>query len=425
MKSLLDSPTAMDTLKGLYGLRDHALVYQADRYARLTGKFTKAFGADTPVRYFSAPGRVEVIGNHTDHNNGRVVAAAVTIDTIAAVTANDSNAARVLSEYDGKTISIEIPLNDVAKRDNEHFSATSIVRGAIAYMKELGANVTGFSAVVQSDVKGGSGLSSSAAFEVLMLTILNEMFMTERVSQEKIATLAQRVENEYFGKPSGLMDQMASAVGGLVAIDFKSPDAVITPIKQTFSKWEHSIVIVNTAGSHAGLSHLYSTIPTEMKEVAAFFGEPTLRKLRLEQVETSIAALRQKVSDRAIMRAFHFFDEDERAANAAIALNEGNFDAFLTMIRASGDSSWRLLQNVTTGADSQPLALALELAGRILGNGGAYRINGGGFAGTILCIVPDAKLDAFNARMSAVFGERSCQVLGVRRVGSCEVLLGV
>jgi galactokinase len=462
LKHLLESRGTRDIFRDLYGSREGMMVYQVDRYTRLTDRHARIYGSADSVRYFSAPGRIEIVGNHTDHNHGRVLAAAISLDTVAAVSPNSTDKVRLSSEYDHKTISLEIDLRELSMRESERNTAAAIVRGALARMAERGVPLGGFDVTVTSDVHGGSGLSSSAAFEVMMLAAIDGLFAGGALDPGELARIAQNVENTYFGKPSGLMDQTASSVGGLVTIDFRGNPAIVEPIQlmrgsapppQTrwgaashsydFTKTGYAVVVVNPGGDHSDLSDMYGLIPKEMKEVAAFFGEDTLRLVRPEQVEAAIGALRLRVSDRAILRALHFFDENDRVAEAVDALAHDDLPRFLRQVTLSGDSSWRLLQNVIARDDRQPLALALEMAKRFLFSGGfatdtpelngatphtrsdqgACRVHGGGFEGTILCFVPNGRLTAFIDNMNAAFGDKSCVALDVRRIGATEIHL--
>jgi galactokinase len=289
-------------------------------------------------------------------------------------------------------------------------------------MRERGVPVRGFNAVMTSGVGSGSGLSSSAALEVLLCTLVDGLFGSGNMPAQEKAKLAQNVENTYFGKPSGLMDQMASAVGGLVTIDFKCGGAQVRPLQYDFAQKGYAIAVVNPGGDHGALTDAYAAIRDEMVQVAQCFGDSTLRTVRPEQVESNIAMLRQHVSDRAILRAMHFFDDNERVTQEVQALEADDLGRFFELVVASGNSSWRLLQNVYISADKQPLALALEMARRLLNGDGAWRVHGGGFAGTILCFVPNGKLKAFIRCMSDAFGAHACDVLDIRPMGAMEVL---
>jgi galactokinase len=419
----MESPRVRDQFHMMYGSREGAIVSQVERYTRVAKRFERLFPDNArPLRFFSAPGRIEIGGNHTDHNHGMVLAAAISLDAVAAAAPNGSRKARVFSEgFDP----VEIDLDNLEPREDERRSAASVVRGALAILKDRGVPVEGFDATVSSGVRTGSGLSSSAAFEVLMLTVADNLFGGGGMDAATRARVAQEIENTWFGKPSGLMDQMASSTGGLVWIDFRGGDARVTPVPYDFARKGYAIVVVNPGGDHADLNDEYAAIPLEMKSVAAAFGRETLRGVRLEQVESSIASLRGRgVTDRAILRAMHYFDENQRVAEQALALERDDLPRFLELVVESGESSWKLLQNVYARRDRQPLALALETARRCLDGQGAWRVHGGGFEGTILCFVPAGKLGAFVRRMNGAFNEHCCDILDIRSIGATEITEG-
>ena len=305
--------------------------------------------------------------------------------------------------------------------DSERETSLALIRGVAARFKQLGCQVGGFNAIVTSSVFKGSGLSSSAAFEVLMADILNGMYNDGKLSNLELAQVSQYAENVYFGKPSGLMDQAASALGGLVTIDFRRAEPQVENVDFDFAANGYALVVVGAGGNHADLTAEYAAIPTEMKEVAAAFGCKVLREVLPEQVEEGISSLKGKVSDRAIMRALHFFDENARVKEQVEALRSGDINEFFRLIIASGESSWKLLQNVyVAGQTEEPLALALEMSRRMLEGKGAWRIHGGGFAGTILTFVPNDMLKTFTRKMEAVFGAHSCTVLDIRHAGAVQ-----
>ena len=381
--------------------------------------FFAAFGRK-PERYFSAPGRTEIGGNHTDHQQGRVLAAAVNLDTRAAVASNGSSTIRVQSE--GYPL-CAIDLADLAIQQAETGTTAALVRGVAARFMELGCSVGGFDAYVTSSVLPGSGLSSSAAFEVLMGTIINVLFFDNRASAPDIAAIGQYAENVYFGKPCGLMDQTASAVGGLVSIDFANPGAPkIRPVSFDFSSCGHALCIIDTGASHADLTDEYAAIPAEMRAVAAYFGKEVLSQVPEADLWAAIPALRRTCSDRAVLRSIHYYRENRRAAAQADALAHGDFHTFLSLVRESGQSSWTLLQNVTApGSREQSVALALALCEQILQGRGACRIHGGGFAGTVQAFVPLDLLDTFKMKIEAVLGDNACHVLSIRSAGGIEM----
>ena len=393
---------------------------QTARYRRLAGEFEELFRCK-PKRYFSASGRTEVIGNHTDHNHGRVMAAAVNLDIIAAASANDTSVVTVKSEgFDADVIDI----SSLEPKPQETNKSASLIRGVCAGLKNRGYKIGGFDAYTTSDVLKGSGLSSSAAFEVLVGTIINHLYNDGKISAVEIAQVAQYAENVYFGKPSGLMDQMASSVGGFISIDFEDTSApMIEAIDYDLSKSGYSLCIVDTRGSHAELTPEYAAIPDEMKAVAGYFGKEYLRQLSKQDVLDNVAALREKFGDRAVLRAFHFFDENERVIRLAAALKNGDFDAFLECINESGDSSYKYLQNVYAGSmpKNQSVSVALYMCDMLMQGSGASRVHGGGFAGTIQAFVKNDMLDGFINGMESVFGSGSCHVLNVRKQGGTEV----
>ncbi len=407
------------SLKEIYG---EAAQAQAKRFAKAEEGYFGFFGEkDGGFRYFSAPGRSEVGGNHTDHNNGLVLAAGVSLDVIAVVKQTDDGIITVKSEgYDADSVSLA--QLDVNK--DEYNTSAALIRGVAAGFLKNGLKIGGFRAYTTSNVLKGSGLSSSAAFEVLIGTILSGLYNAGSVSPVKIAQIAQYAENEHFGKPSGLMDQMASSVGGFITIDFKDTAApVINEIQFDLAKSGYSLCIVDTKGSHADLTPEYAAIPKEMKSVAEFFGKKVLREITKDQLIENLAKVRASCGDRAVLRALHYFDENERVPQLAKALSEGNLNEFFRLIKQSGASSYKYLQNIYAASQptQQGLAVALYLAENILGDEGAYRVHGGGFAGTIQAFVPENKLDSFTATMENAFGKGSCYVLSVRPIGGAEI----
>ncbi|MBQ4086202.1 MAG: galactokinase, partial [Clostridia bacterium] len=378
------------------------------------------YGDKGDVLFVSAPGRTDIAGNHTDHNNGRVLAASVTLDTVAAITPNDTNTVTLYSEGFNKPFVVD--LNNLEATKDEYETTTSLIRGVAAAMKNNGYKIGGFDAAVTSTVFKGSGLSSSAAFEVMIVCAFDALYNGWVVSPEKAAIMSKYAENVYFGKPSGLLDQMASSVGGLVTMDFKTEDAQIEALSYDFAEKGFAICVVCVGGEHGNLTSEYAAVPAEMKAVAKELGATVLREIPAEDMEKAIPQLKNKVSDRAIMRALHFYDEDARVPGLVEALKRDDVETFLKGIIASGESSWKLLQNLyVPGSSNQEMALALELSRRMLQGKGAWRIHGGGFAGTILAFVPFDMLDAYAERMNSVFGENACNVLGIRPVGGARI----
>ena len=370
---------------------------------------------------FSAPGRTEIGGNHTDHQHGCVLAAAVDLETTAEVRLNGTDIINVQSEgYPA----FSIDLNDLNLRGNELGTTPALVRGVAAAFRDRGAELKGFDALIRSTVLPGSGLSSSAAFEVLFGTIFNELFFGSKLSPTEIAQIGQFAENVYFGKPCGLMDQMASSIGGMVFIDFADPEHPFAEqLEFDLEKSGYALCIIDTGADHANLTDEYAAVPRELKQVAAFFGKETLRQVPEKEFMKAIPQLRSKVSDRAILRAVHIYQENRRVQWQRNALKSGHVEAFLKYVRESGKSSWTYLQNITpTGAvEHQEMALALALCDSILDNRGAYRVHGGGFAGTIQAYVPKGIKNEFQDTIEAVLGEGSCHFLKIRQAGGTRI----
>lgn len=403
----------------LYG--ENALERQKARYKAAEESFVKEFGQTDGIRIFSAPGRTEVSGNHTDHNNGKVLAAAVDLDIIAYTVPTDDGIITIKSE--GYPI-FSIDTKDLEAKADEKDSTPALVRGVAAGFEKNNLKIGGFKAYMTSNVMKGSGVSSSAAFEVLVASILSGLYNDNAVSAVKSAQISQFAENEYFGKPSGLLDQMAASVGGFVYIDFKKTQyPIIMPIEFNINSYGYTLCIVDTKGSHADLTPEYSAIPTEMKAVAKALGKTVLRETDEEEFFSNIAMLREKCGDRAVLRAAHFFDENKRVESAADALKNSDINSFLAVIKASGNSSYKYLQNVyaNKNPEEQGVALGLYIAERVLGEKGASRVHGGGFAGTIQAFVPNELLDDFVKAENAVFGEGSCHKLFIRPVGGTEI----
>lgn len=406
------------SLKEIYGAEAAAI--QAERYNAAAEEFESMFGRPAE-RFFSAPGRTEVGGNHTDHNRGCVLAAGVSLDVIAAVAPADDGIIHIKSQgFPMDTIDTA----DTDIKDDEENTSAALIRGVVAGFLRNGYKVGGFSAYTTSNVLKGSGLSSSAAFEVLVGTILSGLYNDFAVSPVEIAQISQFAENIYFGKPSGLMDQMASSVGSFITIDFADPSKpVIEAIDFDFSKSGHRLCIVDTKGNHADLTPEYAAVPTEMKAVAQYFGKEVLREVGRSEIMEKLPELRAKLGDRAVLRALHFYGDCERVEKQAAALKSRDFKKFLKLINESGDSSYKYLQNIyaSSAPQEQGLSMALYLAADILDGKGACRVHGGGFAGTIQAFVPEEKLREFKQRMESVFGEGSCYVLSIRPFGGTEV----
>lgn len=396
------------------------LILSAKDKTRLDSGFSTAFGGEAQ-RYFSAPGRTEIGGNHTDHQRGRVLAGAVNLDTVAAVRVSGTNVIRVQSK--GYPL-CQVDLDNLEPVPAEINSTPALIRGVAARFAQLGCKVGGFDAYCESTVLPGSGLSSSAAFEVLIGTIINHLFFDGRVSQAEVAQIGQYAENVFFGKPCGLMDQTASAVGGLVTIDFADkahPD--IRPVHFDFSTTGHALCIIDSRADHADLTDEYAAIPGELKEICDCLGKEVTTEIPEEEFYAAIPKLRETCGDRAVMRAMHEYNENRRVPEQVACLEKGDFEGFLSLIRESGFSSWMYLQNVIPAGyvRQQPVAVALGLCEHYLRGKGAYRVHGGGFAGTVQAFVPFELLDSFRAGIDAALGEGACHVLSIRPQGGVEM----
>ena len=396
------------------------LILSAKDKTRLDSGFSTAFGGEAQ-RYFSAPGRTEIGGNHTDHQRGRVLAGAVNLDTVAAVRVSGTNVIRVQSK--GYPL-CQVDLDNLEPVAAEINSTPALIRGVAARFAQLGCEVGGFDAYCESTVLPGSGLSSSAAFEVLIGTIINHLFFDGRVSQAEVAQIGQYAENVFFGKPCGLMDQTASAVGGLVTIDFADkahPD--IRPVHFDFSTTGHALCIIDSRADHADLTDEYAAIPGELKEICGCLGREVTTEIPEEEFYAAIPKLRETCGDRAVMRAMHEYNENRRVPEQVACLEKGDFQGFLSLIRESGFSSWMYLQNVIPAGyvRQQPVAVALGLCEHYLRGKGAYRVHGGGFAGTVQAFVPFELLDSFRAGIDAALGEGACHVLSIRPQGGVEM----
>ena len=420
VKSGLRSEEVTEQLKKLYGNSDAVLNTQMQRYEKMLSRHESVFNTDATISVISAPGRMEIGGNHTDHNHGLVLAASASLDTMAIVSPGTGMLVEVRSEGYPE---IQLDLSNLSKRQSEEGTTTALIRGVASRMKELGYNIGGFQATIHSTVVSGSGLSSSAAFEVLVVAIFDHLFNSGNLDFKLCAQIGQYAENVYFGKPSGLLDQMASAAGGLVAVDFCSDTPEVTRMDFDFAEKGYQIVVVNTHGSHADLTQDYAAIPKEMKEVAAFFNQSFLRDVQEADFRAALPCLRKKVSDRSILRALHFYQENHRVEKETEALANQNLTAFFDAIIESGRSSFMYLQNVYAHPNEQGLSIALALAEELLRGTGAWRVHGGGFAGTTLNFVPDTLVDRFVQTMDSVFGSQSCYILKIRPEGAVKLLL--
>ena len=417
----LDTEQVKAQFRYLYGNDESLLKKQQERYAALIRRHAELFGDRPDVQLISAPGRTEIGGNHTDHNHGRVLAAAVNLDTLCAVSPRED--LNVVFHSEGYA-PVEIDLTDLSVRPEEKGTTAALIRGVAAGMKQAGYRIGGFDAAVTSTVAGGSGLSSSAALEVMLTGVLDSLYNRFDMPYVLRAQISKQAENEWFGKPSGLLDQMASAAGGLVTVDFRNTEQPeVEAISYDFARKGYALVVVATGGSHANLTDQYAAIPAEMKRVAECFGQPVLRGLTAEQLTAKADELRAKVSDRAIMRAYHFIREDERVPKQVEALKEDRIGDFLQLIIDSGRSSYMYLQNVFADNRDQSLSLALCMAEELLRGDGAWRIHGGGFAGTTLNFVPLNRIREFVETMERAFGNDACKVLNIRPVGAARVEL--
>ena len=396
------------------------LYLSPERKAALDAGFATVFAAE-PESYFSAPGRTEISGNHTDHQRGRVLAGAVNLDTQAAVRCNGTNVIRIQSK--GYPM-CQINLNELSPKKEEINSTPALIRGVAARFAQLGCKVEGFDAYVESTVLPGSGLSSSAAYEVLIGTIINHLFFDAKVSQPEIAQIGQYAENVFFGKPCGLMDQTASAVGGLVTIDFADKDKPdIRPINFDFASCGHALCIIDSRADHADLTDEYAAVPGELKAICDYFGKEVTTEIEEKAFYAAIPELRKFCGDRAVMRAVHEYNENARVPKQVEALERGDFETFLQLTKESGFSSWMYLQNVIPAGYTthQDMGVALALCEHYLQGKGAYRVHGGGFAGTVQAFVPFELLDSFKAGIDAALGEGACHVLSIRPQGGVKM----
>ncbi len=419
MKYKLENGEMNKRLAVLYG--ENAVEKQKNRYLKVLEKYHETFPDSAEAELFSAPGRTEIGGNHTDHQHGCVVAASVDVDIVAAAAKNDESVVRLLSE--GYPL-ITVDLSDLSIKEEEKNQSAALIRGVAAAAKERGYAYGGFDAYMTSDVLQGSGLSSSAAFEVMLGTIINYLYNDGNISSTVVAQMGQYAENVYFGKPSGLLDQMGCAVGGYVAMDFYDPASPrVEKIDFDFGKSGYTMCIVDSNSSHAELTDEYAAVPIEMKSVAADFGKEVLRQVPANEFYGKMAELRQKLGDRAVLRACHFYEENLRAQQIAHALKCGDFPQFLSLSTASGYSSYMYLQNVYSSKDvqQQGVSIALCNAQRLLGGRGSFRVHGGGFAGTIQCFVPNEMVPDFKEGMEALCGEGTCHVMRIRPVGAVKL----
>ncbi|MBO5325576.1 MAG: galactokinase [Lachnospiraceae bacterium] len=420
VKAMIESGMLDDKLMELY-VDYSRLAYQKNRYMKALEEYEKYYD-EYEINLFSAPGRSEISGNHTDHQQGKVLAASVNLDAIAVVAKTEDNIIRVVSEgFD----MITIPLSDLSYKEEEKETTTALVKGVVASLQKMNYGIGGFQAYITSDVLIGAGLSSSAAFETIIGTIVSHLYNNGRIGKVEIAMAGQCAENTYFGKPCGLMDQMACSVGSMVAIDFVDPlFPRVEQIKFDLNKFGYSLCITDTKGSHADLTADYAAVPKEMKAVAAYFGKEVLAEVQEDEFYRNIPEIRKELGDRAVLRTIHFMEENKRVVKAVDALKKQDVGSFLTQIKESGSSSFKYLQNVYTNADveHQNLSVALAVSDSILKENGVARVHGGGFAGTIQAFVKNAFVEEYRNRMDGIFGSGACKILKIRNEGGVLIL---
>ena len=419
LKELFASGAQDELLKDIY-IDETLMDYQRQRYVDTLSRYEELYGCQE-VEIYSAPGRSEIGGNHTDHQNGEVLAASINLDAIGVVGKLDG----VVKVVSGTAPEIVISLDDLDVKENEKGTTKSLIKGVLAGIREHGGKIGGFQAYITSDVLIGAGLSSSAAFETIIGTIVSGLYNDMKISPVDIAIIGQYAENVYFGKPCGLMDQTASSVGNLVHIDFadkKNPK--IESVACDLEKYGYSLCITDTKGSHADLTDDYAAVPQEMRAAAAVFGKEVLHDVTLADLLEKSAEVREKAGDRGFLRAIHFVTENPRVREEVAALRAGDFQAFLRAVKASGDSSFKYLQNVYTNHDvqHQNVSVALAVSEAILGDDGVCRVHGGGFAGTIQAFVKHEAVEEYRKVMDQTFGKGSCSVLQIRKYGGMKVL---
>ena len=409
-----------DLLRDIY-VDEELLDSQTKRYIKALKEYEDRFGTEN-VEIYSAPGRSEVGGNHTDHQYGKVLATSINLDAIAVASKTEDGRITVVS--DGYDV-MEVDLDDLLAREEEKETSMALIRGVAARLRQKGYRIGGFWAYITSDVLIGAGLSSSAAYETLIGTILSGLYNQMDIDPVFLAQAGQYAENEYFGKPCGLMDQMASSVGGMIYIDFENPEKPeVKQVKVDFESFGHSLCIVDTKGSHVDLTEDYAMIPSEMKQVARYFEEDVLRKVDKTDFYLNIPAIREILGDRAVLRAMHLFEENKRVGQEVEALEKRRFDLFKKLVKDSGDSSFKYLQNVYSSheVNHQSVSIGLAVSDVILGDKGVSRVHGGGFAGTIQSFVPNEIVPLYQKTMDSVFGEGACHILKVRKYGGMKVL---
>jgi len=422
LKAALGTEKTRSLFRTLYGVKPGATEAQIVRYARLLDSFASAFPADRDLAFYSTPGRTEVGGNHTDHNAGRVLAAAVDLD-VAAVAA-PTRKPRIVIDSEGYPRHT-VELRDLEAKESEKYTSVALTRGVCARFRQLGYVVGGFNACMASRVLKGSGLSSSAAYEVMVATILNDLYNAGTIPDVEIARISQFSENNFFGKPCGLMDQTTCQVGGFVTIDFKDfAQLIVRRVDYDFLASGYTLVIVDTGGSHADLNDDYAALENEMKDVARALGGTVLREFSKERLLAELPSLRARLkNDRAILRAMHFYDDDHRVVEQVDALKNEDFPRFLNLVVESGRSSWMLCQNSYShkAIAEQGISVALAMSQNLLKGRGAWRVHGGGFAGTIQAFVPGVLTADYALAMKRIFGDGSCHELMIRPLGSLRL----
>lgn len=409
-----------EKLKEIY-LDESVLEYQKKRYIQALNRYEVLFGGGE-VSIYSAPGRSEVGGNHTDHQRGMVLAASINLDAVAVAGKNQENCVKVVS--DGYEMSV-VPLNDLEKKKEEAGTSAGLIRGVLAGLRSRGYLLGGCSLYVTSDVLIGAGLSSSAAFETILGTVISGLFNDMKVGAVEIAQIGQFAENVYFEKPCGLMDQTACSVGGMIHIDFQEPkQPVVRKLNVDLEQYAYSLCIVDTKGSHEDLTDDYAQIPLEMKAAAAYFGKEVLRNVEEKDLYLHMVDMRKELGDRPVLRAIHFFEENKRVEKQAKALEDGRFKSFLELVKESGNSSFQYLQNVYTNhnVQNQSMSVGLAVSESVLEDHGVCRVHGGGFAGTIQAFVENDFVGAYKETMERLFGDGACHVLKVRKYGGIKVL---
>lgn len=410
-----------ERLADVYGAEADVLSEQRERYSKAVERYVELFGPGT-VEIYSAPGRTEIGGNHTDHQHGQVLAASVDLDTLAVVGLHEENRIELISEgYEP----VSIDLTDLEVRKEEYGTTAALIRGVVAGLLEKGYRTGPFKAYVTSNVLNGAGLSSSAAFETAIGTILSGLYNRMEISPVEIAIVGQYAENVYFGKPCGLMDQMASSVGSIVHIDFHDPaKPVVEKVDFDMEEKGYDLCIVDTKGSHADLTDDYARIPAEMKAVAGLFGREVLGDVDAAEFFEKLPQIYSEAGNRSILRAIHFFQENERVGKEVEALQAGDFQRFLALVKESGDSSYKYLQNIYSNHDeqNQPIAVGLAISERILQDNGVCRVHGGGFAGTIQAFVKKEFVPEYKKKVESLFGKDTCHVLRIRKYGGVQVV---